>query len=329
MKFFIKWYRHLVLILLLLILPIVAIYFNGKNAWDGITWGIGSGQKLLPVINIHELNVNYGVYDHDKKFTRAKGLAFEHFFYQWNRYYSNEFLNDLNEASEKNRWPLVTIEPYPWTNDSDTAKNLFKDIINGHYDQPISQLAEDIKVFNKPVFIRWGHEMEKVSGRYPWATMDYEGYILAYRYVVDKLRESVKEVFFVWSPVGNKEMFDYWPGSRHVDFVGISVYAFHEFDLDHYGKLRSFKEIFDEKYDRAKVFDKSIMIAEMGIAGEKAYQLSWMYDAFKNFENYPQLKSLIYFNAKDSKLAWDEKYSIPDWHIDSTLFDQYDFTVPE
>jgi beta-mannanase len=44
---------------------------------------------------------------------------------------------------------------------------------------------------------------------------------------------------------------------------------FHEWDLAHYGKVRSFDEIFVEKYGRVAGFNKPVMIAELGVTGTK------------------------------------------------------------
>jgi len=43
--------------------------------------------------------------------------------------------------------------------------------------------------------------------------------------------------------------------------------------------------------------------------------------AFEEMGNFPLLKTAVYFNAVDSEGAWEEKYGVPDWHIDPGVFD--------
>jgi beta-mannanase len=42
----------------------------------------------------------------------------------------------------------------------------------------------------------------------------------------DLCRSITKNVFYIWSPVGNQELKDYWPGAAYADYVVWSVYAF-------------------------------------------------------------------------------------------------------
>jgi beta-mannanase len=80
---------------------------------------------------------------------------------------------------------LITVEPWPDKNNEAEIRTLFPDITAGKYDSADQRLfVRTLKQFGKPVFARWGHEMEYVSGRYPWAKTDYDGYISAYRHFV-------------------------------------------------------------------------------------------------------------------------------------------------
>ena len=70
-----------------------------------------------------------------------------------------------------------------------------------------------------------------------------------------------------------------------------------------------------EKYNRVARYGKPIVIAEGGVTGSKAYQLSWLSGALQDLRHYPLLRALIYFNAKDTPGAWGKGYSTPDWRI--------------
>ena len=47
---------------------------------------------------------------------------------------------------------------------------LLGDVAAGKYDQRIQAFALEISAFRAPVPLSWGHEMENVTGRYPWAS---------------------------------------------------------------------------------------------------------------------------------------------------------------
>ena len=70
--------------------------------------------------------------------------------------------------------------------------------------------------------------------------------------------------YYVWSPVGSPGLHQYWPGPDYADYVGLSVYGFPQWDVRHYGRPRSFAEIFSEKYELVKGFGKPVLIAELG-----------------------------------------------------------------
>ena len=57
------------------------------------------------------------------------------------------------------------------------------------------------------------------------------------------------------------------------------------------------------------------MVAELGVTGDTNYQKRWMMQLFRDLDNYPLLKSLVYFDSQDHVGAWEGKYSVPDWRI--------------
>lgn len=309
----------LILGIILLSIPFLAIYLNGGKALSGILNGFDADWQTKNM-DIHNLNVNYGVYDPEKKFSQSNGLSFDHYYYSWVAFDSIKFKKDMAYSVQKNRWPILTIEPFQ--NEGRSVDSLFSDILHGKYDSNIQKIYQSIKEFGKPVMLRWGHEMERVTGRYPWASKDYLGYVNSYRYVMDKFKPLKPDVFFIWSPIGNVELYNYWPGPDYVDFIGVSVYSFSESENKNYDGRRSFKTLFREKYDLVTVLNKPIMIAELGVDGDDKSRVKWLKDAFESFKEFPNLRSLIYFNAKDSDAAWGKDFSTPDWHIEATVFNR-------
>src|SRR5437879_13844273 len=88
--------------------------------------------------------------------------------------------------------------------------------------------------FRDAVYLRCGHEMENVTGRYPWAVRNAELYKNAYRHFVTACRLYTHNISYIWSPVGDNGCERYWPGPAFVDFVGLSVFGFPQFDLRYY-----------------------------------------------------------------------------------------------
>ncbi len=305
-----------------------AIIFRGKQAFEGITWGI---KKDIPVLFdevdpckdsgecIIQTHVNLGAYDPNSKLKNSDKFALQHEFISWKTYEKGDIDAFFDDAANNKRWPLLTIEPYPL--DDLSKENIFTDIAEGRYDEKIDAFCTDVEDFGKPVFIRWGHEMENVTGRYPWAQENSEGYISAYRYVVERCRASTSLGYYVWSPVGNKNLSQYWPGKEVVDYVGISVFIFPDWEMAQYKRVRSFDEIFNEKYQRVAKYGLPIMIAEFGVTGGKSTQKNMILQAFKDTQSYSQLKTVSFFNAKDTVGVWGDSFATPDWTIDSELLD--------
>ena len=127
---------------------------------------------------------------------------------------------------------------------------------------------------------------------------------------------SAHNITYVWSPAGDKGSNQYWPGERFVDWVGMSIFEFPAFDQAYYHQpTRSFHDQMTEKYGRLCIYRKPILITEWGVTGSTEYQLSWLSDALRDLRNYPLVRVLIYFNAKDTPGAWGKDYTTPDWRI--------------
>jgi len=160
-----------------------------------------------------------------------------------------------------------------------------------------------------PVVIRWGHEMENFTGRYPWATRDAQAYIDAYQYFVSKCASRAPNAQYMWSPAGNKNLKDYWPGENYVDYIGITVYNYEAWEILFYGYSRSFKENFGERYARVGEYRKPIMIAEFGATG--AGRTQWITEALQEVNKYILVKSVLFFSAMDP-VSWGS-VPPPDW----------------
>jgi cellulose synthase (UDP-forming) len=259
---------------------------------------------------------SFGVYDPEPNCRQEKNFTFEHLFVSWATYQPGELLRKLQAIQSNGQRPFVTIEPWPDQSISSLPSSLLGDVAAGKYDQRIQQLALEIAAFRAPVLLSWGHEMENVTGRYPWASKNAALYRDAYRHFVTTSRLSAKNISYVWSPVGDKGLERYWPGEQYVDYVGLSVFEFPAFDQAYYHQAtRSFHDQMREKYARVSKYRKPIVIAECGVTGSNEYQASWLSDALRDLGNYPLVQALLYFNAKDTPGAWGKELPTPDWRM--------------
>jgi hypothetical protein len=184
------------------------------------------------------------------------------------------------------------------------------DIAEGTYDPDIANLCSGLGALDRPLFVRWGHEMEDLTGRYPWARSDAEGYVKAYRYFVDHCRcWSHGRFFLIWSPKGRQGMSAYYPGAEYVDYVGVSVYGLERWDTDHFGKPRDFNERFREIYGFASRYNRPVMIAELGVAGDAAYRHLWFSQVAAAPTAFPRLRIL---QRRGSRILAPRD----DWRID-------------
>ena len=72
--------------------------------------------------------------------------------------------------------------------------NALDGVIAGQFDYNIEKLAEVFKREDRPIYLRIGYEFDNPDNHY-----DPVKYIMAYRYIVDKLhRLGVNNVAYVW-----------------------------------------------------------------------------------------------------------------------------------
>lgn len=298
----------------LLSLIFFAVVFRGRDAALGITGGSRSWMceqfsRFCPITK-SQLTINFGVYDPDQSFSDSQDIAIDHYFVDWRS-------SDLDHINLSTRWPMYTVEPWVEASEKST---LLEDIASGLHDPEIVSVCTNIASQNRPVFIRFAHEMERVTGRYPWAVSDPSQYIAAYRHFVSTCRTIVPVAYYVWSPAGDVGTETYWPGHEYVDYVGLSLYHYPEFEEKTYGQVQSFTALFEPKISRVSSFQKPIIISEFGVTGQSHYQTSWIHQALLELSKYPQVKSLIYFNATDTPGVWGADTKTPDWHIGSNVF---------
>lgn len=186
----ITWWKHLFILVAFVVATFYVVSMRRNDILFAWTWGFSPGNFIcgisdytFPVIcrqdkvDFDNLNVNFGIYDPEGSYDNESRLAIQHQYISWVNYSSEKLLADEELYSSKNRWVMVTVEPWPYNKNDFGKETLFNDIKSGKYDEVIDSVCNDISRFKNPSFIRWGHEMENVTDRYPWAQNDYSGFI--------------------------------------------------------------------------------------------------------------------------------------------------------
>ncbi len=263
-------------------------------------------------------HVAFGVYDPHGRFAGERDPDIEHVFVFWQALDLRDFRRRLDQARARGRIMMVTVEPYTRApNWRDGGDRLFQDILRGGFRQEIATICGAIGDFGGRVLVRWGHEMENPTGRYPWARQDARGYQAAYRHFVDQCRSLAPEARYVWSPIGERNMGAYYPGAAHVDFVGISLWGLQSYDERFHGGVRDFSATFRAKYDRAARFGKPVIIAELGVAGDRSYRETWLRSLFETLarsDSFRALRAVVYFNDREPH-HWPFGLGSPDWRV--------------
>lgn len=271
-----------------------------------------------------------GIYDPHHTFADDGDVGLQHIYIYWQALDQPKFKEDLatvrsqlRDAQDHHRGMMVTVEPYTRAaNWRDGGRHLFSDILDGGFDHEIKTICTEVGAFKGPILVRWGHEMEHSSSRYPWAGRDPEDFKNAFRYFVETCRAYAPNAAYVWSPDGQENLADYYPGGAYVDVVGLSLYGFEGLEESKLGHARDFAEAFGERYGRVASFGKPVMIAELGVTGGQDYRNGWFKDLFRAVAagtTYPLLHAVVYFNDMEPCHCYGF-YGDPDWRIPAGWF---------
>lgn len=202
-------------------------------------------------------------------------------------------------------------------------------IIDGKFDNNLTQWARDAKRVGIPIMVEFGTE---VNGYwFPWSgilngggnTSAYgdpnypdgpERFRDAYIHIINLFRkEGVNNItwcFHIFPPgdIGNditlnqpwNNIKNYYPGDDYIDWIGISVYGAD----DRSSNLIPFTSIMDDNYPSliALSSKKPIAVFEFGVLENpsKGNKTAWIMDALSSVESgrYPRLVAISYWNDK-------------------------------
>lgn len=266
---------------------------------------------------LHAAGPAFGVYDPAGLFADDPRVEIDHIFVPWVDVDPASLYEAAAAAQKRDRALLITLEPWSWLT-TVAPDQLRNDIFAGKYDWTIDRFCTVIGNLDVPVKLRWGHEMERTDGRYPWSNWQPQDYVRAYRHVVSRCRASAGNAQFVWSPLGDAGSAHYFPGHGYVDVIGLSVYGLQAYDKLVYDRNRDFNEVFGEKYWQVSDFNLPVMIAELGFNGDADYVSLWAHQVMRHDPAVPAPIAVVYFNACEVT-PWPKGLGLPDWRVTSNI----------
>lgn len=220
--------------------------------------------------------------------------------------------------------PHLSWEPFG-ENNSNQA------IIDGKRDEYIRHWARQVKQWGRPIFIRWGLEMN--GDWYPWCGRQSGGkklngfgdvakpdgperFVAAYRRIHDLFKEEgASNVSWVFAPnitsepdEGWNAIWNYYPGGDYVDWVALDGY---NWGTTNGGTWKNFNETFKKPFDTLQVIagDKPVMIAEFASTEKGGDKAAWIIDAFTTVKKgYPEIKAITWFDINKET----------DWRVNSS-----------
>ena len=223
----------------------------------------------------------------------------------------------LDAVTDRGAMPMVTWEPWNHQQGAQQSNYALRNIASGKHDAYIRRWARNAAAWNKPLYIRFAHEMN--GSWYPWGAnvngntrADYKR---AWRHVVRIFRqEGATKVRWVWSPsaevLGNGVVFDeIYPGDDYVDWVALDGYNWGA--TRSHSDWTSLAELFGPSYDALTAMtDKPVMIAEMASAESGGDKAAWIREGLLEDvpSRLPRVEVVIWFNSDKEA----------DWRVDSS-----------
>jgi mannan endo-1,4-beta-mannosidase len=252
------------------------------------------------------------------EYSLARDASMRGYYKGWDTPYD---ANRVLSSWQRGEVPVMTWESRALAFAEDTTDYSLSRIIDGEFDDYLTQYAKDITALGLPLVIRFDHEMN--GNWYRWTEFDNPygnekgDYIAMWRHVHDVF-ESVganQHVVWLWSPnrVDNLSRFpsidNYYPGSEYVDWVGMTGY-YRPGD-----KSPAFTSTYDKTLGELRRIAPGvpIMLSEVGATETGNQKTAFMESFFPGLAANPDVVGFVWFNY-----AVTEDGETNDWRIDSS-----------
>jgi len=220
--------------------------------------------------------------------------------------------------------PLITWEPWDYTQGLNQPAYSLANIIAGNFDSYITSWAQGLASYGRPVLLRWAHEMNIPN--YPWSVgvngNTADEYVAAWRHVRSIfVAQGALNVQWVWCPnVAWNAATAFgaeFPGDGYVDWVGLDGY-----NNVNWGGWKSFNQIFGSSYIALTALSgRPVMIDETASGEAGGNKAKWISDAFsvQIQSAFPRIRAVLWFNENQTATIG------VDWRIESTSASQQAF----
>jgi beta-mannanase len=308
------------LIAVVALLAVVAPSTNASAVTRAESDGLADVQSQLAVpassvyLGVWQPGVTSDIHALDA-FERSVGrkAAIVHWYQGWGA--ENRGLDTalLSSVTQRGSTPMITWEPWDYTQGVEQPLYNLRNIANGHFDDYVREWANGLAAFQRPVLIRFAHEMNHPV--YPWSIgvngNTAEDYVAAWQHVHDLfVAAGATNVGWVWSPLiwweGAPAFEPMFPGDAYVDWVALDGY-----NNATWGGWQSFSQLFKASYQKLTALStKPVMIAEVASSESGGNKAQWITDTYTRTipTQFPRIRAIVWFNeAKEA-----------DWRADSS-----------
>lgn len=257
-------------------------------------WGFSIGGFPITEAHLEQLEQETRIQPQLIQFYLQWPAALNHF---------DSILSSLEAISRKGAIASMTWEPMSVIEGNEKIIPI-DNILKGEYDPYLSHMANEIKIWNKPLIIRFAHEMN--IERYHWGGSKEQfnkdspqRYIQMFRYVVNYFKnQDINQILWAFCPnieshpaTSWNTVSNFYPGDEYVDILGMDGY---NWDITpEIAKVKgqswvkpwaSFEQLFEPLYQELKKIapNKPILVFETASVDRNGSKKgAWIKDAIK------------------------------------------------
>ena len=209
----------------------------------------------------------------------------------------------LDRAWAEGRVVELTIQNTP-----SGGADMCYDVLNGKYDDFLTDYAAAVADFGHPVLLRLFNEMNGDWCFYSAYQMGLDTDLsrALYQYVAGFFeRAGADNVLYIFNPNGvsfpdfkwNHQLL-YYPGDRYADIWGITAYNTGTYYSDE--KWQSFDTLYQDLCNETLTYtNMPLMITEFACARQGGNKEAWVENMFSAIKRYPAIKVAVWWNEAD------------------------------
>lgn len=236
----------------------------------------------------------------------GKKLAIANYFRGWEHLgKEEEIVKELNDISSGGWMPMVSTNPYFFSECLVTHKTLYKALADGDCDEYFHKIGKALSKVEKPFFLRFAWEMNVNSMEW---SIERTGstpadFISAWRRFHDIVKEeNAKNVVWVFAPQietrTTTRIAELYPGDSYVDWVGLDGYNWGT--TQSWSGWQSFKSIYNDSYIQMREIapSKPLMLAEVNTVSIGGDQAEWYRDMLSEVipDEFTDVDAVVFFH---------------------------------